>query len=325
MNLSKVAVATAALLAGMLAAQAQGQEVMRIAIPFPQDSHFGIAIDTFAKEVADRTQGRYQVETFYNGSQGAEREATEAVQLGTLDLTLTSTGPIPNFVPEVSVLDVPFLFKDYATARAALDGPIGDKLLAQFDSHGLHALAWGDNGFRNMTNNKIPIRNPEDLAGLKMRTMENPIHIQAYEQFGISPTPMALTEVFTALQQGVVDGQENPLSVIITNHFDEVQKYVSMTGHVFSPAVFLMNEGKWQALSDEDKQAFLEAAKAGVVANRARVDADEKSGIEYLKSKGVEVIEDIDKQKFVDALAPVYAKFKERFGSELDELQAAGN
>lgn len=186
-----------------------------------------------------------------------------------------------------------------------------------------YALAWGENGFRNMTNNKIAIAAPEDLKGLKMRTMENPIHIQAYQQFGIRPTPMAITEVFAALQQGVVDGQENPLSVILANHFEEVQKYVSMTGHVYAPAVFLMNAGLWQGLSDADKAHFTEAAKAAVVANRARVDSDEENGIKYLKEHGVTVVEDIDKQKFIDVLAPVYADFGNRFGTVLTDIQAA--
>jgi tripartite ATP-independent transporter DctP family solute receptor len=313
----------AAAAANLFASWASAQETLRIGIPFQKDSHFGVAIDTFAEEVAKRTGDRYRVETFYNGSLGAERESVEAVQLGTVDLTFTSTGPVPNFVPEVAVLDVPFLFKDYDNARAVLDGPIGEGLLGQFDNHGIHALAWADNGFRNMTNNKLAISTPEDLAGLKMRTMENPIHIEAYKEFGVIPTPMALTEVFAALQQGVVDGQENPLSVIVANHFDEVQKYVSMTGHVFSPAVFLINAGKWEALSDEDKAAFKEAAKVAAAANRARVDADEKIGIEYLKGKGVEVVENVDKQKFIDALAPVYADFSERFGATLQEIQAA--
>lgn len=308
---------------GLSAAPAFAQQTFRLNIPFQQDSHFGVAADTFAQKVEELTDGRYHIDNYYNGSLGAERESVEAVQLGTLDIAFTSTGPIPNFVPDVAVLDVPFLFKDYASARAVLDGPIGDKLLATFDNYGMHALAWGENGFRNMTNNKLPIRTPADLAGLKMRTMENPIHIKAYEQFGISPTPMAITEVFTALQQGVVDGQENPLSVILSNHFDEVQKYISMTGHVYAPAVFLMNAGQWQSLSDEDKAAFTEAAKQAVVANRARVDQDETEGVKRLRDEGVDVVTDLDKQPFVDALAPVYEQFRQQFGQTMDDIIAA--
>jgi tripartite ATP-independent transporter DctP family solute receptor len=206
------------------AAPALAQTTMKINISLAQNSHQGVAIDTFAKEVEKRTNGRYKVQTFYSGSLGAERESVEAVQLGTQELTFTSTGPVPNFVPEVAILDIPFLFRDYAHARAVLDGPIGQDLLQKFPPKNIVALAWAENGFRHMTNNKRPVNVPDDLKGLKMRTMENPIHIQAYKQLGILPTPMAFTEVFTALQQGTVDGQENPLSVITSAKLDQVQK-----------------------------------------------------------------------------------------------------
>jgi len=157
---------------------------------------------------------------------------------------------------------------------------------------------------------------PEDLRGLKMRTMENPIHIEAYRQFGILPTPMAFTEVFTALQQGTVDGQENPLSVITAAKLDQVQKYLSLTGHVYSPAIFLMNKAQWDKLSQADKQAFLDAATEAVKANRARVDEDERKAVADLRAKGMTVAENVDKAKFQAALEPVYADFAKRFGQE---------
>ena len=216
------------------------------------------------------------------------------MQLGTQELTFTSTGPVPNFVPEVAILDIPFLFRDYAHARAVLDGPIGQELLQKFPSKGMVALAWGENGFRHMTNSKHVVNTPDDLKGLKMRTMENPVHIQAYKAFGIIPTPMAFPEVFTALQQGTVDGQENPLSVITSAKFDQVQKYLSLTGHVYSPALFLMNKAAFDKLSPADKQAFLDAAKEGVKANRARVDEDERKAVADLRSKGMTVTENLD-------------------------------
>src|SRR5213078_3164707 len=223
-------------------------------------------------------------------------------------------GPVPNFVPEVAILDIPFLFRDYAHARGVLDGPIGKEMLKKFESKGLVALAWGENGFRHMTNNKRPVNAPEDLKGLKMRTMENPIHIQAYKQFGILPTPMAFTEVFTALQQGTVDGQENPLSVISAAKLDQVQKYLSLTGHVYSPAVFLMNKAQWDKLSAADQQAFSAAAREAVKANRARIDEDEKRAVGDLRAKGMAVVDTLDKTKFQAALKPVYDDFSKRFG-----------
>jgi tripartite ATP-independent transporter DctP family solute receptor len=241
-----------------------------------------------------------------------------------MDLTMTSTGPVPNFVPEVAILDIPFLFRDYAHARAVLDGPIGQELLTKFDAKGLKALAWGENGFRHMTNNKRPVNAPDDLKGLKMRTMENPIHIAAYKQFGILPTPMAFTEVFTALQQGTVDGQENPLSVISAGKLGQVQKHVSLTGHVYSPALILMSKARWDKLSAEDKQAFLDSAKEAVKANRARIDEDEKRVIGELKGQGVTVVENVDKAKFQAALQPTFAEFGKRFGQEnIDRIRNA--
>lgn len=318
---SIIALAISGLSAGMIQTAA-AETVMRISVSTAQNSHQGVAIDTMAKEVEKRTNGRYKIKTFYSGALGAEREAVEAVQLGTQELTWTSTGPIPNFVPETKIFDIPFLFRDYAHARAVLDGPIGQDMLKKFDSKGIKALAWGENGFRHMTNNKRPIVAPADMKGLKMRTMENPVHVQAYKGFGIIPTPMAFTEVFTALQQGTVDGQENPLSVIVANKFDQVQKHLTLTGHVYSPGVFLMNKEAFDKLSAADKQAFLDAAKVAAKANRNRVDADEKIAVSDLRAKGMQVVESIDKSKYQAALAPVFAEFEKQFGkANIDKIR----
>ncbi|MGC3987482.1 MAG: TRAP transporter substrate-binding protein [Pseudorhodoferax sp.] len=321
MQLTRIA---AGLVLGMgLACAAFAQTAMKISISTAQNSHQGIAIDTFAKEVEKRTGGRYKVQTFYNGALGGERESIEAVQLGTQELAFSSTGPVPNFVPETKILDVPFLFRDKAHARAVLDGPIGQDLLAKFDAKGFKALAWAENGFRHMTNSKRDIRNPEDLKGLKMRTMENPVHIAAYKTFGIITTPMAFPEVFTALQQGTVDGQENPLSVIISAKFEQVQKHLSLTGHVYSPAIFVMNKAAFDKLSAADKQAFIDAAKEGTKANRARVDEDDAKGVADLRAKGMTVIDNLDKAKFVNALATANAQFEKDFGkANLDKIRA---
>jgi len=315
MNAFKLGLAVATI--GLLAAGgASAQTTFKMNISVPKDSHYGAAVDTFAAEVEKRTNGRYKIQNFYASALGNEREAIEAVQLGTLDMAMSSTGPVPNFLPELAILDIPFLFRDYAHARAVLDGPIGQEMLKKFEPIGIKALAWGENGFRHMTNSKQPVRTPEDLKGLKMRTMENPIHMQAYKGFGIIPTPMAISEVFTALQQGTVDGQENPISVIQSWKFEQVQKYLTLTGHVYSPAFMMMNKGLWDGLSDEDKQHFLEAAKVAVKANRDRIDHDEKNGVAHLRSHGMEVIEDVDRSAFQKALEPVFAELSKKFGEE---------
>ena len=309
---------------GLVAASASlhAQTTMKISISTAQNSHQGVAIDTFAKEVAARTGGRYKVETFYNGSLGGERESIEAVQLGTQELAFSSTGPVPNFVPDAKILDVPFLFRDKAHARAVLDGPIGQELLGKFDAKGFKALAWAENGFRHMTNSKRDVKAPDDLKGLKMRTMENPVHIAAYKGLGIITTPMAFPEVFTALQQGTVDGQENPLPVIMSAKFSQVQKHLSLTGHVYSPCIFVMNKASFDKLAAADKTAFLEAAKVAVKANRDRVDQDDANGVKELRAQGMTVIEDVDKARFVAQLAPVNAEFEKQFGkANLDKIR----
>jgi TRAP-type transport system periplasmic protein len=315
-------VAVAALTAAGFLGSASAQTTMKISISVAQNSHQGVGIDTFAREVERRTGGRYKIQTFYAGALGGERESIEAVQLGTQELTFTSTGPVPNFVPDARILDIPFLFRDKAHARAVLDGPIGQEMLTKFEPRGFKALAWGENGVRHMTNSKRAVNAPDDLKGLKMRTMENPVHVAAYKGFGIVTTPMAFPEVFTALQQGTVDGQENPLSVIMAAKFDQVQKHLSLTGHVYSPAIFLMSKGAFDKLPAADKQHFMDAAKEAVKVNRARVDEDDAKGVAELRSKGMSVIENVDKSKFVAQLAPVNAEFEKQFGkANIDRIR----
>jgi tripartite ATP-independent transporter DctP family solute receptor len=296
----------------------------RISIALAQNSHQGVAIDTFAKEVDKRTGGRYEIQTFYSGSLGGERELIEAVQRGTQQLAFISSPffLVPKIVPETKILDIPFLFRDKAHARAVLDGPIGQDLLTKFEPKGFKALGWGENGVRHMTNSKRPIITPDDAKGLKMRTMENPVHVAAYTGLGIVTTPMAFSEVFTALQQGTLDGQENPLSVIVAAKFEQVQKYLSLTGHIYSPCIFLMNKDAFDKLSAADKTSFLEAAKVAIKANRERVDADDAKGVAELRSKGMAVVENVDKAKFVEQLKPVYAEFDKQFGkANLDKIR----
>ena len=321
----KLRLVASSLAIGVLAAlssSAFAQQSMKMSISIAQNSHQGIGIDTFAKEVEKRTSGRIKIQPFYSGSLGGERESIEAVQLGTQELTLTSTGPVPNFVPETRILDIPFLFRDKAHAHAVLDGPIGQELLTKFDAKGMKALAWAENGVRHMTNNRRAVNSPEDLKGLKMRTMENPVHIAAYKGFGIITTPMAFPEVFTALQQGTVDGQENPLSVIMAAKFEQVQKYMSLTGHVYSPAVILMNKAAFEKLSAADKQVFMDAAKEAVKANRARVAEDDAKGVTELRAKGMQIVE-VDKSKFVAALTAVNADFEKQFGkANIDKIRS---
>jgi len=237
------------------AAPAMSQTVLKMGYATPTGSHYWVGSNTFCEQVEKGTQGRYKCQQFPNSALGGEREMIEAVQLGTLDLVNTSTGPLGNFVPETRIVDIPFLFRDYDHARKVMDGQVGQDLLAKMRAKGLVGLAWTENGFRHMTNNKRPIVTAQDAAGLKMRTMENKVHMDGYKTFGILPTPMAFPELFTALQQGTVDGQENPIPVILSAKFAQVQKYLSLTGHVYSPAVIILSPNVWNKLSDADKKS----------------------------------------------------------------------
>ena len=322
-RIGRITLAVAGALTLGMASVTHAQIIMRNSISIAQNSHQGNGVDVLAQEVEKGTNGRIIIKNFFSGSLGGERESIESVQLGTQELAGTSTGPIPNFVPAVKILDIPFLFRDKAHARAVLDGPIGQALLKEFDSKGFKALAWTENGVRHMTNNKRPINLPDDLKGLKMRTMENPVHVAAYKGFGIITTPMAFPEVFTALQQGVVDGQENPLSVIMAAKFEQVQKYMTLTAHVYSPALLLMNKAAFDKLSAADQKVFLDGAKMAATAMRARVDKDDASGVADLRAKGMNIIETFDKSAFVARLAPVFAQFEKEFGK--DKIDAIRN
>lgn len=294
----------------------KAEVTLKIGYGTPATSHFGVGTSTFCDEIAQRTQNRYKCLQFPANALGGEREMTEAVQLGTLDMANVSTGPVGNFVPEVKIVDIPFLFRDYEHARSVLDGPIGQDILSKFPARGLIALAWTENGFRHMTNSKRPIVNSSDAAGLKLRTMENKVHMDGYKTFGIQPTPMPFTELFTALQQGTVDGQENPIPVILSSKFSQVQKYLSLTGHVYSPALLLISPRVWDRLSANDKIIFKEAAQKAAVAQRKKVNDDENNGIAQLEKEGMQVTRQVNAASFRQAISPAYAAYAREFGAE---------
>ena len=314
MKFNKICLALGLLLGGTGVSMAQ--TVLKIGYATSATSHYGVGTTAFCDDIEKGTQGRYKCQQFPNSALGGEREMIEAVQLGTLDIVNTSTGPVGNFVPEVKIVDIPFLFRDYAHARSVLDGAIGQDLLTKFPSKGLVALSWTENGFRHMTNNKHAIVKPGDASGLKMRTMENKVHMDGYRAFGIQPTPMAFPEVFGALQQGTVDGQENPIPVILASKFSQVQKHLSLTGHVYSPALLITSPRLMNRLSEADKKVFYEAAKKASVAQRKKVNEDEDNGIAQLEKDGMQVVRKVDGQAFRDALRDVYASYSKEFGAD---------
>lgn len=318
MKFFKVSFAAAVLSLGM-AAVASAQTEVKIGYALAENSHYGVAAKAWADAVEKATNGKFKFRQFPSSALGGEREVVEGLQLGTVEATIVSTGTLSNFVPAVGVTDIPFLFRDLHHARDVLDGQIGQDLLVQFEPRGLVALAWGEQGFRHITNNRHPINTPADLAGLKLRTMENPVHITAFETLGAAPTPMAWPEVIDALQQGTIDGQENPLSVIVSAKLYEVQKYLTLSGHVYSPAVMLVSKPFYDGLSDDEKAAFRKGAAEGVAAMRAFVDDVEKSGVAQLKEKGMQVNELSVEQKaaFQDSLKAAYEKYYQKYDKKL--------
>lgn len=310
------AVSMLAILLGAGPALAQAK-VMNLAFTPPADSHYGDAARAFAETIADLSDGAFEIALRPAGALGGERDVIEGLQIGTVELTISSTGPIGNFVPEVYALDFPFLFDDYASAHAVLDGEIGQELLASFQPHGIVGLAWAENGFRHITNSVRPIREPADLAGLKLRTMENEVHIAAFRAAGAAPTPMSWTEVLTSLQQGTIDGQENPIPIVTANNMWEIQDNITLTGHVYSPAVVAMSAIHWDGLTEEQQGWFVEAAQAAAAASRQTVAANEESGIALMRENGMEVIDGIDKAAFAAAVQPAYDEFADRYAPEL--------
>jgi tripartite ATP-independent transporter DctP family solute receptor len=314
--LSKKWVAALAASAAFTAFPTQAQTVLKIGHVLAKGSHYDIGANVFCENLDKNTQGRYKCQVYPASALGGEREQVEAVQIGTQDLVITSTGPVGNFVPEMKIVDIPFLFRDYDHARKVLDGKIGQDMLAKFPNHGLVALAWSENGFRHMTNNKRAIVSAADASGLKMRTMENKVHMEGYRAFGIQPTPMAFPEVFGALQQGVVDGQENPIPVILASKFSQVQKHLSLTGHVYSPGLIITSPRIMNKLSDADKLAFYDAAAKSVAATRKKVNDDEANGIAQLEREGMQVVKKVNSASFNDALKGPYANYAKEFGAD---------
>lgn len=314
----------AALLCAAVAAPSFAQEI-KIGYALAEDSHYGAGAKAFEASLKESLGDQFTFRHFPSSGLGGEREVLEGLQLGTVEMTIASDGTLTNFVPEVGVLGVPFLLRDKDHARKVLDGEIGQEMLAKFEPAGLHALAWGEQGFRHITSNRGAVEAPADLNGLKIRTMENPVHIEAFRALGAAPTPMAWPEVIGALEQGAIDGQENPLSVIVSAKLNEVQKYLTLDGHVYSSTIILVSPSLWNGLDDAQKAAFVKAAKDAVVAMRAYVDEVDASGVASMKDAGMQVNELSPEQKaaFRDALAGPYQQYEAQFGKELmDRIQA---
>ena len=289
--------------------------VLRASSSTAPDHPYNLGLGKFAELVGEKTGGAVQIDIFPNAALGDERANIEDLQMGTLDIAVSSTGPLGNFVQDFLILDLPFLFKDYDHAHAVLDGEIGQTLSAKLDDIGVVGGAFWENGFREMTNSKQPINSVADCAGLKLRCMENQVHMDAFSALGMDPTPMAWSEVFTALQQSVIDGQENPIAVIYSNKVYEAQAHLAITNHVYSPAMILFSKTVFEGLDPAYQTALLEAAQEAAAFERSACEDSEADQIAEMEAAGMQVTYP-DTAEFQAAMAPVYEKYAEQFGQE---------
>jgi tripartite ATP-independent transporter DctP family solute receptor len=316
-----VASAFAALCAGSALA-ADPQYVMKVGyiVPETQSDHI-IMRDVFKKDVEAKSGGRIKVELYPNAQLGGDRELTESVQLGTIQMAIPATSALAGFDKRFQVFDLPFLFKSKQAAYKALDGELGRKLDALLPAMGMVNLGYGENGFRHITNNRGPITKPADLKGLKIRTMENPMHIAFFKLLGANPTPMNFGELYTALQQKTVDAEENPIALVYTSKFYEVQKFYSLTGHVYSATMLVTNKKFLDKLPADLRKIVTDAARRYVVEQRKLSDKQEGEFLGLLKKAGMKVNEvtPAEKAAFVKATLPVYDSFKDVLGADLIE------
>lgn len=256
-----------------------------------KDHPVSAGTNKFAQVVEQKSGGKIKVREFASSSLGSETQQQSALQGGTQEMMSASTTTLVGIVKEFGVLDFPFLFANEREADAFLDGPIGKRLLDRLPEHRLVGLAYWENGFRNVTNSKRPITKPEDLAGLKIRVMQNPVYLETFRAVDANPVPMAFGELFTALETKTVDAQENPYSIILGNKFNEVQKYLSITRHTYNAFIVLMSKQFWDTLSPTEKQIMQEAAAEARTYERQVARAAASKDLETLKAKGMAVNE----------------------------------
>ncbi len=290
--------------------------VLRVGHTLTEDSHYGVGLAKLAELVKAKSGGSLDVQVFGNSKLGNERDLIEGISLGTIEMCLSSTGPIPNFSKSFMVFDLPFIVQDRGKFFPILDGETGQKMLDSLTVKGIKGLVFFENGFRHITNSKRAINTPKDLAGLKIRTMENPVHLETFRTLGANPSPMPFGELFTALQQKTMDGQENPLLIIKTSKFYEVQKHLALTGHFYSPAVLMVNEKLFKGFTPDQQKALLDGAKEARDFERNFIIESEKKIVDELKKAGMEVTTP-DKAVFQKATEAVYKKFEAEIGKEL--------
>ena len=260
-----------------------------------------------AEAVEKNSAGAMKIEVFPDAQLGGERDLAEGTRLGTVDMAVLAAGSVlPLWVPEFQVIEMPFIFRNRAHAYRVLDGPVGAELNSLAEKKAMKILGYWEVGFRNMTDNKRPIVTPKDMEGLKIRVQQSKVYIEMMKSLGAIGTPIAFTELYSALQQGVVDGQENPIATIRSMNYFEVQKYLSLTFHTYTPGAVMINPKLWNSLTEEQKTILQNSMKEARLYQRKTVADKEADDLAFLKSKGMTVTEKPDREAFRKATLPVY-------------------
>lgn len=293
--------------------------IIRFGYGLPEDSNQGRATKFFIEDLAKRTGNKMKLKGFANASLGSDIQMQNALIGGAQEMMVGSTATLVGIVKDFGVYDLPFLFSNEKEADAVLDGPFGQKLAARLQEKGLVGLVYWENGFRNLTNSKHPISKLEDMQGIKLRVMQNPVYIDMFNSFGANAVPLAFSELFTALETKTVDGEENPVNTIESSKFYEVQKYLSLTKHVYSPWIVLASKKWWDGLSVDEKKAIQDSASASRDFERKDSRAAALKAVDFLKSKGMQVtvVSDAELARMRDKAKPASDKFAADGGAEM--------
>ncbi|HMX10639.1 MAG TPA: TRAP transporter substrate-binding protein [Burkholderiaceae bacterium] len=313
------AVAVAA--CGLAAAQ---ERTFKFALQNPKGHPLEMGAVKFAELVAAKSGGKMKVNVFAGGTLGGDAANVSALQGGTIDFVQLNSGILASQVKAFEVYDFPFIFANAKEADAIVDGPFGQKLHAMLADKGIIGLAYVELGFRNITNSKRPIKTVEDIAGLKLRVIPNAINIDWVKALGANPTPMAFPEVYAGLEQKAIDGQENPLSVILANKFFEVQKNLAVTNHQYNPQSIIFSKKVWDGLSEADRKVIKDAAVEAAAYQR-KVNRDKSADdLQELQKAGMQVTEfsPAEQAKLRDKLKPVVEKHGAAIAATVAELQA---
>lgn len=291
----------------------------------PQDP-YAIAARSLASALEVEAPGIFALEYFPNRQLGDEKEMVEGLGFGTLDMAIITNAVIANVEPAFQLNDLPFLYSSADQAHATLDGEIGRELLDRLSAHGVVGLGFAEGGFRNMINNTRPVATPEDVGGVKYRVMQNPVFIEMFGSLGGNAVPMSWGEVYTAVQQGTIDGLEIPVAVVDSGNFAEVVRYLSLTRHTYSALGVLMSERTHARLSEDQRAALHRAVVSAIAAQRAEVAANDDAIVARLVERGMQVNEIDDPAAFRAMVGPVYALFRNEIGADLmDRALAAVN